>query len=97
MAFTSFCKVTPPPGASEGCSSSGGAERVRVAPYRVSLEGLDGSVLAELTNVDAHVCAAGGERVIALPVHVQSGSCRGTGTKASRLLHALTFPSLRLY
>lgn len=81
MAFTSFCKVTPPRG---GASAGGfwlwrGRKRVRAAPYRVSLEGLDGSVLAQLTNMDAHVCAAGGERVIALPVHVQSRSCGGGG------------------
>lgn len=52
----------------------------------MSLEGLDGSVLAQLANMDAHVCAAGGKRVIALPVHVQSRSCRETETKGSRLL-----------
>lgn len=43
--------------------------------YRVSLEGLDRSVLTQLTHMDAHVCAAGGKRVIALPVYIQSRCC----------------------
>lgn len=39
-------------------------------PYRVALEGLDRSVLTQLAHMDAHVCAAGGKRIVALPVHV---------------------------
>ena len=39
--------------------------------HRVSLEGLDGPVLAQLAHVDAHVRAAGRKRVVTLPVHVQ--------------------------
>lgn len=42
--------------------------------YCVSLECLDGSVLAQFAHMNAHVCAAGGEGVVALPVHVQSRS-----------------------
>lgn len=41
----------------------------------MSLEGLDRSVLTQLTHMDAHVCAAGGKRVVALPVYVQSRCC----------------------
>lgn len=60
--------------------------------HRVSLECLDRPVLSQLTDVDAHVSAAGGEGVVALPVHVQGRSCRGghtqsvgcTGTGAAR-------------
>lgn len=44
--------------------------------HRVSLECLDRPVLSELTDVDAHICAARGEGVVALPVHVQGRSCR---------------------
>lgn len=51
----------------------------------MSLEGLDRSVLAKLANMDAHVRAAGGKRVIALPVHVQSGSCQETETETKGL------------
>lgn len=43
--------------------------------YRMALEGLEGPVAAEATNVDAHVCAAGGEGGVVLPVHIQSWSC----------------------
>lgn len=39
-------------------------------PYRVALEGLDRSVLTQLAHMDAHVCAAGGKCIVALPVHV---------------------------
>lgn len=46
-----------------------------VMSYRVSLEGLDRSVLTQLTHMDAHVCAAGGKCVVALPVYVQSRCC----------------------
>lgn len=46
-----------------------------VLSHRVSLEGLDRSVLTQLTHMDAHVCAAGGKRVVALPVYVQSRCC----------------------
>ena len=42
----------------------------------MSLECLDGPVLSKLTDVDAHVRAAGGERVVALPVHVQGRSLK---------------------
>lgn len=45
-------------------------------PYCVALECLDWSVLAKFTHMNAHVCAAGGKRVVALPVHIQSWSCR---------------------
>lgn len=41
----------------------------------MSLEGLEGSVAAETTHVDAHVSAAGGEGGVVLPVHVQGWSC----------------------
>lgn len=40
--------------------------------YCVSLECLYGSVLAQFAHVNAHVRAAGGKRVVALPVHIQS-------------------------
>lgn len=50
-------------------------ENRRVMSYCVSLEGLDRSVLTQLTHMDAHVCAAGGKRVVALPVYVQSRCC----------------------
>lgn len=52
-----------------------------VLSYRVSLEGLDRSVLTQLTHMDAHVCAAGGKRVVALPVYVQSRCCWGAETE----------------
>lgn len=42
----------------------------------MALECLDWSVLAQFTHMNAHVCAAGGKRVVALPVHIQSWSCR---------------------
>lgn len=38
----------------------------------VSLECLDGSVLSQFTDMNAHVCATRGKRVVALPVHIQS-------------------------
>lgn len=57
-----------------------------VLPYRVTLEGLDRSVLTQLTHMDAHVCAAGGKRVVALPVHVQSRCCREAETQSLGLL-----------
>lgn len=41
----------------------------------MSLEGLEGPVAAETTHVDAHICAAGGEGGVVLPVHVQGWSC----------------------
>lgn len=41
----------------------------------MSLEGLEGSVAAETAHVDAHVCTAGGEGGVVLPVHVQGWSC----------------------
>ncbi len=44
--------------------------------YCVALECFDWSVLAQFTHVNAHVRAAGGKRVVALPVHIQSRSCR---------------------
>lgn len=43
--------------------------------YRMSLEGLDRSVLTQFTHMDAHVCATGGEGVVALPVYVQGRRC----------------------
>lgn len=43
----------------------------------MSLECLDGPVLSKLTDVDAHVRATGGERVVALPIHVQGRRCAG--------------------
>ena len=43
----------------------------------MALEGLHRPVLAQLAHVDAHVCAAGGKRVVALPVYVQSRGWRG--------------------
>jgi len=49
----------------------------------VSLEGLDRSVLTQLTHMDTHVCAAGGKRVVALPVHVQSRCCWEAETELS--------------
>lgn len=55
-------------------------------PYRVTLEGLDRSVLTQLTHMDAHVCAAGGKRVVALPVHVQSRCCWEAETRSLGLL-----------
>lgn len=51
-----------------------------VGLYRVSLECLDRPVLAQLADVDAHVRAAGGEGVVALPVHVERGGCRERNT-----------------
>ena len=65
---------------SEGSSHTG------VLPYRVSLEGLDRSVLTQLTHMDAHVCAAGGERVVALPVDIQSRCCWEAETESLGLL-----------
>lgn len=44
--------------------------------HRVSLECLNRPVLSQLTDVDAHVCAARGKGVIALPVNIQGRSCR---------------------
>lgn len=41
----------------------------------VSLECFNGSVLPQFTDVDAHVCTTGGERVVTLPVHVKCRSC----------------------
>lgn len=41
-----------------------------VLSYRVALECLDGPVLAQLAHMDAHVCAAGGKCVVALPVYI---------------------------
>lgn len=41
----------------------------------MALEGLEGPVAAEATNVDAHVCAAGGEGGVVLPVDIQSRGC----------------------
>lgn len=41
----------------------------------MALEGLEGPVAAEAANVDAHVCAAGGEGGVVLPVDVQSWGC----------------------
>lgn len=55
-------------------------------PYRVSLEGLDRSVLTQLTHMDAHVCAAGSKCVVALPVHVQSWCCWEAETERLLLL-----------
>lgn len=43
--------------------------------HRVSLEGFDRSVLTQFTHMDAHVCATGGKRVVALPVYVKSRCC----------------------
>lgn len=43
--------------------------------YRMALEGLEGPVAAEATNVDAHVCAAGGEGGVVLPVDIQCWGC----------------------
>lgn len=57
-----------------------------VLPYRVSLEGLDRSVLTQLTHMDAHVCAAGGKRVVALPVDIQSRCCWEAETESLGLL-----------
>lgn len=51
----------------------------RGSPYRVALEGLDRSVLTQLAHMDAHVCAAGGKCIVALPVHVQSRRCGREG------------------
>lgn len=44
-------------------------------PYRVALEGLDRSVLTQLAHMNAHVRAAGGKCIVALPVHVQGRRC----------------------
>lgn len=41
----------------------------------MSLECFNGSVLPQFTDVDAHVCTTGGERVVTLPVHVKCRSC----------------------
>lgn len=40
--------------------------------YCMSLECLYGSVLAQFTHVNAHIRAARGKCVVALPVHIQS-------------------------
>lgn len=58
--------------------------RVRTGAYCVSLEGFDGAVAAESADVDAHVCAAGREGRVVLPVHVQGGGC-GQEQRASAL------------
>lgn len=58
--YASGCKLPPPS---------------RGLPYRVALEGLDRSVLTQLAHMDAHVCAAGGKRIVALPVDVESRRC----------------------
>lgn len=50
----------------------------------VSLEGFDGAVAAESAHVDAHVRAAGGERRVVLPVHVERGGCGRGQTDAGR-------------
>ena len=42
----------------------------------MTLECLDGSILAQLAHMDAHVRAAGSECVVALPVHVQGRSLK---------------------
>lgn len=49
-------------------------KKKKKAVYRVALEGLEGPVAAEATYVNAHVCAAGGEGGIVLPVNIQSWS-----------------------
>lgn len=41
----------------------------------MALESLEGPVAAKATHVDAHVCAAGGEGGVVLPVHIQRWSC----------------------
>lgn len=62
-------------------SSRGHVGPAEAWSYRVTLEGLDGPVLAQLTHMDAHVGAAGGKRVVALPVHIQSRGCREAGVR----------------
>lgn len=76
MALTSFCRTQTslvPLLIKQGLfKDRWGTE---IAVYRVSLEGLEGSVAAETAHVDAHVCTAGGEGGVVLPVHVQGWSC----------------------
>lgn len=41
----------------------------------MALEGLEGPVAAKATHVNAHVCAAGGEGGVVLPVDIQCWGC----------------------
>lgn len=77
IALTSFCQtqdslVEPFNGAGELHWHMNATEK---AVYRVALESLEGPVAAEATHVDAHVCAAGGEGGVVLPVDIQRRSC----------------------
>lgn len=79
MALTSFCRAQTSLVSliswRGGVGGGGTTTRQKEPFYRVSLEGLEGPVAAQATHVDAHVCAAGGEGGVVLPVHVQSWSC----------------------
>lgn len=76
MALTSFCKTQHSLGWPSVESKMRWDEvKSEKSIYSVSLEGLEGSVAAEATYVDAHVCTAGGEGGVVLPVDIQCWGC----------------------
>lgn len=80
IAFTSFWKQTGDEGQlkhyiCERCVLLWEDAHEHKSTHCVSLECFNGSVLPQFTDVDAHVCTTGGERVVTLPVHVKCRSC----------------------